>query len=220
MPDKLPEWVKTKEDYSKWKQEWEEGKHREESRPQKRNKGNSLKIFLIGAVIVAGFLYFIIPILSLPDYKVSKNGIGGVLPSAQQNNSLPPFNIMGRDIASVSILVSENTTEKEFENLVYGFQAARKLNTLSKLIPATTPGGSRGDYGIVWIFIFSERAWADIADLKRFINANIKQIDNKIFYADYVDHIKAVYYYTWSFEEGSIGYSDETNRSKYYKKLF
>lgn len=140
------------------------------------------------------------------------------LPTPQGRPTIPSFKVAGRDSTALSIAVPPDTTEAQLAALVNNFRAARMNGTLAKLIPATTPKGSRGPHGIVMIFVFSDPAWATSERLHAFINnprtSGISSSDKT-----FGQKIRAYYYYTalGPHEIGSIGHEDYTST---YKRLF
>jgi hypothetical protein len=134
---------------------------------------------------------------------------------------LPPFKVVGKDKSAISILVPPQTTQGQLKALIYEFRNARKENTLSKMKPAITT--ARGNYRIVWIFVFSEPSWASIDKLKKFISVSLLSPSDIEFSKEYSQHIRAEYYYAYGTEEyGTIGYKDDITSTctKDYKKLF
>src|SRR5437764_7513764 len=65
----------------------------------------------------------------------------------QGRPTIPSFKVAGRDSTALSIVVPPDTTEAQLVTLVNNFRAARMNGTLAKLIPATTPKGSRSGLG-------------------------------------------------------------------------
>lgn len=135
-------------------------------------------------------------------------------------SNIPKFKVVAQDKTALSILVPQNTTAAQLKALIHELRTARKSNTLSKMIPATTRGGQLGDYAIVWIFVFSEPDWATGDKLQRFIKSSLRSSTDKQFDKEYVKHIRAEYYYAPSEEYGNLGYDDGIVRSPNYQKLF
>jgi hypothetical protein len=92
------------------------------------------------------------------------------------------------------------------------------------MIPATTKGGSLGDYGCVWIFVFSESDWAKADRLEKFLSLSERGSDESYrkHGMEYAKHIKAEYYYTGlsNDEYGRLGYDDGDIHSPNSEKLF
>ena len=140
--------------------------------------------------------------------------------SAIAASSLPQFEVVGRDKTTLSIVVPRNTTSEQLQALILQFRAARKSNSLSTMIPATTPGGQLGDYAIIWVLVLTDRGWASTDNLQRFINSGAESATDKKHDKKYVKHIKAEYFYSQSEEYGNLGYDDGAYESPNYKKLF
>jgi hypothetical protein len=62
---------------------------------------------------------------------------------------------------SFALLVPEGTSNEQLKALVLALRQARRENRLSELLPPTTPRGSKGPYGIVVVYVYSEPEWAD-----------------------------------------------------------
>jgi hypothetical protein len=138
---------------------------------------------------------------------------------------LPSFKIVGKikPGIGIAILVSSETTDDELKLLINEFRKARTENTLSRMIPPTTPGGPKGDYFSVWIYVFTEASWASTERLKKFVNASAYSKSDLKYSREYAHHIRAEYYFLQGESEyGILGYEDETGsyRSKNYMKLF
>lgn len=135
---------------------------------------------------------------------------------------LPKFKVVAQDLTTLTILVSKDIKNDQLETLISGFRTARERNILSRFIPATTKGGIKGDYAIIWIFVFSEPDWSTADKLKRFINMSALSETDKQFEKEYTKHIKAEYYYSdlVGDEYGSLGYDDGVITAPNYKKLF
>lgn len=115
---------------------------------------------------------------------------------------------------SLAYIVPENTSRDELKKLINEFRSAREGKYLDKMIPATTPGGALGDYGIVWILVFSDKSWGSWANLKAYTNG--KNVDKEL-----IKHIRAEYYYgTSEAEYGNLGCRDEKALSPEYENLF
>jgi hypothetical protein len=159
-----------------------------------------------------------VPSVTTPnlEYNLSQDD----LKAAQQ---LPTYKVIGKDFTSFAILVSPTTTDDQLTLLINQFRKARTENTFSTMIPPTTPGGAKGDYFGVWVFVFTESEWASTDRLKKFISASITSKSDMKYSGEYAQHIRAEYfYYQGQSEYGTIGYEDEFPhyRSKNFKKLF
>jgi len=83
--------------------------------------------------------------------------IAGMQRSTSPTVQLPSFQVIGRDLTALSLLVPKDTTDEQLAQLIYAFRQARKENRLGRMgIPSTTRGGKYGDYAIVVIYVFTE----------------------------------------------------------------
>jgi len=132
--------------------------------------------------------------------------------------SLPRYEIAGTTTSTVGIAVAKNTTRQQLTELVHEFRKARMTNTFNKLIPPTTPRGSKGPYFVVTVYILDDATYGTGVNLDRFTLAS----NADPFAKEFADHILAYYYYTQlsNYEEGSLGYSDSQTTTGNYKKLF
>ena len=148
------------------------------------------------------------------------------------SQDIPEFKVIGQYKTALSLLVPPSTKKDQLKKLVYAFKEARQNNTLSKMIPPTTPGGIKGQYAIIQIFIFSEPKWATEEILKKYLGANPPLVysdrykkKSEKFVKQVTLHVRA-YYWANPFgqEEGSIGISTEIGYKKVitpnYEKLF
>ncbi len=148
------------------------------------------------------------------------------------SQNLPEFKVIGQYKTALSLLVPSSTTKDQLKKLVYAFKEAKQNNTIGQMIPPTTPGGIKGQYAIIQIFIFDEPKWATEEVLKNYLGANPPLVYSNAYkkkYEKFVQqgsrHIKAYY---WANpigqEEGSIGTSTEIGNIKIitpnYEKLF
>lgn len=154
---------------------------------------------------------------------------------------IPKFRVVAQNGPDLALLVPQNTTTEQLKALIFEFRAARKGNTLSKMIPPTTPGQRvwikekrsyiSSDYLSVWIFVFSEPDWATLDRFNRFLDSNIYSAADQQFNKEYLKHIRAQYYWSLtsnSEDSGNLGFDDDLVgvcsgdhvRSPDYQKLF
>jgi len=146
-----------------------------------------------------------------------------VLPAlgrAAQN--IPKIQVVWRSGIIVSVLVASNTTSDQLKSLINEFRKARITSSLTKYIPATTPGIKGNPYSQVIIFVFSDPKWATENEYKKYERASMRSQAGKIIAKTYLNHIRASY--EWNMldgkEYGSLGYDEGGTRSTSYKKLF
>ena len=133
---------------------------------------------------------------------------------------LMPFKVAAQAGPAIALLVARNASDDDLTKLVRAIQKARSDGTLDKLIPATTPRGSRGPYAIVNLFVMSDPQWATEGRLKQFVNSSSELSD---FDREFGKRILAYYFYTslGNDEEGSLGFATETHKyTGKYAKLF
>jgi len=124
--------------------------------------------------------------------------------AADKNIDIPKFKVTGRYANVVNVLVQKNTSDDEIKSLIIRFREARASNTLRNLnIPPTTPGGSKGPYGTIQIFVFSEPEWTDMNRYKR--------TEKDLAYAKiWNKHVRG--YYFWGIygqELGTVGFKED-----------
>jgi hypothetical protein len=148
------------------------------------------------------------------------------------SQDIPEFKVIGQYKTALSLLVPPSTKKDQLIKLVYAFKEAKQNNTLSKMIPPTTPGGIKGKYAIIQIFIFNEPKWATEEILKKYLGGDSPLVYSDGYKKKYERFVKQVtlhiraYYWANPLgqEEGSIGTSTEIGGKKLitpnYKKLF
>ena len=137
---------------------------------------------------------------------------------ARGADELPQFKVTGRHRTALALLVPKETTSGQLKALILALRTARQEKRLDKLIPATTPGGAAGSYGVVVVWVYSEPEWATSAALER---CNLASWNTPT-YVECGRHVRAYYYYgVGTPEEGSIGYAEGKHiYTKVYEKLF
>ena len=130
----------------------------------------------------------------------------------------PPFKVTARYLTNLALVVPKQTSNEQLKTLVLTLQKARRENKLGQILPPTTPGGSKGSYGIVVVYVYSEPEWATVAALQKCINVPA----DTVLAVECDRHIRAYYFYTslTGEEEGSVGYAEGKVRTKDYQKLF
>lgn len=134
------------------------------------------------------------------------------------SDKLPSFKIGGKDTSTVAIVVPKKTNVDDISAFVYELQNARKNGSFKLLIPPTTPGGIKGDYHIVIVYIMNNSNLATSESIHKFTYSGSNDSYNQIFGKG----ILGYYYFNSENgeESGCIGFSDSTFTSDNYKKLF
>ena len=131
----------------------------------------------------------------------------------------PPFKVTAQYRTNLALLVPRETSNEQLKALVLTLRKARRDNRLDQLLPPTTPGGSKGPYGIVVVYVYSEPDWATVGALQKCVNASA----NTPLYDECGRHVRAHYFYAAQpgNEEGSVGYAEGKRvYTKDYQKLF
>jgi hypothetical protein len=119
----------------------------------------------------------------------------------------------------VVLLVPPSATESDLANLVNLLHEAKKSGSFGKFFPPTTPGGSKGPYAAVEVFVMSDAAWATLAHVNAFMDGNGSEASQR----EFARRVRAFYLSPLTGKEvGSIGYEDQDLRYKTpnYKQLF
>ena len=147
--------------------------------------------------------------------------VGGNIASGA-SDGLPPFKVTAQHRTVLALLVPRETTNEQLKTLILTLRKARRENSLAQLLPPTTPGGSKGPYGIVVVYVYSEPEWATAGALQKCTNASA----NTPLYVECGRHVRAHYFYaaaaaTSEHEEGMVGYAEGKRvYTKDYQKLF
>src|SRR4051812_45755658 len=83
---------------------------------------------------------------------------------------LPAFKVAAQETTAVVLLVAPSTTDSGLTDLLNALRDARRSGTLQKLIPPTTPRGTKGRYAVVMLFVMSDPTYATRARLTAFVN--------------------------------------------------
>lgn len=217
----MAQW-QNKEEYEKWKAgQLKKGKEELETQ---RNKeailqpsavaGKSLGISTVTKVGIAFIITVVLFVwIGSSINKGGNSGSESINKSYTIGKNLPQFKITGYVTSGLVLLVPPDTSNDQLRTLINEFRSARANNALPMLIPPTTKGGAAGDYGVVWIFVFSEEQWATRNNVLAYTTS--KTVDQEI-----VNHIRAEYYYGAGTEYGNLGCRDEKDKSPFYEYIF
>ena len=140
---------------------------------------------------------------------------------APAHGGVIPFKVAAQSGTAMVLLVDRTSTDEDLTRLVRAVQKARAEGTLPDLIPPTTPGGSRGPYAVINLFVMSDPQWATAARLNSFINPSSAGISTSE--REFGKRVLAYYFFTslGNEEEGSLGYASEDHKyTAKYVKLF
>lgn len=132
------------------------------------------------------------------------------------------------DMNAVGLVVPAQATDSQIVALLKRLRDSRLDGTLSKHLPATTPGHKLGDHAIADIFIFSDKQFADpntIRTLARGAHAPGTLYPNAIPFEVAMEQVRGHYRIdlndTGSPDNGSLGFADESGvHSKHYRRIF
>jgi hypothetical protein len=127
------------------------------------------------------------------------------------------------DTITYAVLVPKSINREQLKSLIFEFRKAREEGSLSKMIPSTTLLDNLNvDINGAAIYVFSEPGWATESKFKRWMESSLSGAEAKVSDKQYVDHIKAYYFYSspLGVEEGSIGFSGKGVKSSDYESLF
>lgn len=176
------------------------------------------------ATVRAFAVGFLLALLLAPFETVVVDGQQARLASTPQTPSAPqviPFREAGRWQGNVGVVVAPNATDEQLVALISALRKARMDGTLSPKIAPTTPGGQRGSFGYLLVFVFSDTKWATSKMIQAFMN------EEPAIEKDFGAHVLASYYYTEGAsaankqDTGSIGLEMLGRRfTTKYRRLF
>lgn len=132
------------------------------------------------------------------------------------------------ELNAVGILVPPEATESQIAGLLKRLRAARLNETLSTLIPPTTPGHKLGENAIADIYVFSDKQYARtevISVLARGAHAPGELYPQAVPFEVAMEHVRGHYRIdlndTGHPDQASIGFADESGvHSKTHRLLF
>lgn len=158
------------------------------------------------------------PVQPLPEASYSDD----VVPVFSTSATIPELNI-------VNLLVPPATTDSQVGALLHHLKSARLKNTLTDLLPATTPGDELGDFAIAEIYVFSDSKHS-IAQttqvLSRGAHAPSTIYGETIPYEVAMEQVRGHYsinlHNPTTPDTGSLGFGEEETGvySKGYQKIF
>ena len=132
------------------------------------------------------------------------------------------------DVNAISIVVPVQATNSQIVGLLKRFRDARLSNTLSNLLPPTTPGHQLGDHALADIYIFSDPKYAQpdaVRVLARGAHAPGELYPRAIPFEDAMEQVRGHYrinlHDTGQPDIASLGFADESGvHSKHYRRIF
>ena len=133
-----------------------------------------------------------------------------------------------KEFNAIGVLVPEQATDSQVAGLLKQFRQARLANTLTTLLPPTTPKHKLGEHAVADIFIFSDGKFAKadaLGVLSRGAHAPGELYPSAVPFEIAMEHVRGHYRIdlndTGHPDKGSIGFADESGvHSKHYRALF
>jgi hypothetical protein len=132
------------------------------------------------------------------------------------------------DVNAISVVVPPQATTSQVTGLLRRFRDARLANSLSDLLPPTTPGHTLGSHAIADIYVFSDAQYAGpeaIRVLARGAHAPGELYPQAIPFEVAMEQVRGHYRIdlndTGNPDRASLGFADESGiHSKYHRRLF
>jgi hypothetical protein len=187
--------------------------------------------FVVVLAVIAGLWLFMW--LFVPNPK-SRQGTIPEVPSTAPSDEAEAAPIIFRvattvpDMNAVGVLVPAQATTSQIAGLLKRFRDARLANTLTNMLPATTPGHKLGSHAVAEIFVFSDPQYAStdaIKVLARGAHAPGELYPQAIPFEVAMEHVRGHYRIdlnnTAKPDTASLGFADESGvHSRHYRLIF
>jgi hypothetical protein len=135
--------------------------------------------------------------------------------------TVPEFN-------AITVLVPPQATESQVIGLLKRFRDARLANTLTNMLPATTPGHKLGEHAVAEVFVFSDPQYARpeaVSVLARGAHAPGDLYPQAVQFEVAMEHVRGHYRIdlndTGHPDQASLGFADESGvHSRNFRRLF
>jgi hypothetical protein len=132
------------------------------------------------------------------------------------------------EVNAVSLTVPPQATDSQVIGLLKRFRQARLANTLSTMLPSTTPGHKLGEHAIADIYVFSDPTYAApeaLRVLARGAHAPGELYPQAIPFEVAMEQVRGHYRIDLNDpgnpDVGSLGFADESGvHSKHYRRIF
>jgi hypothetical protein len=206
----------------------------DEQNPYQEGKRAGAHPLLVFFGIILG-LWLLIAVF-LPNPKKDRQGAvpenpENVQKSAEEPDAAPVMyrvEATAPDVNAISVVVPPQATTSQIIGLLKRFRDARIHNTLSDLLPPTTPGHKLGPHAIADIYIFSDPAYAApdaVRVLARGAHVPGELYPQAIPFEVAMEQVRGHYRIdlndTGNPDRASVGFADESGvHSKHYRRLF
>jgi hypothetical protein len=200
---------------------------------QEGKRAGAHPLVVIFGVIIA--LWLLITIF-MPNPRKDKQGTVPENPEAVQQateeHDVAPvmFRVAATvpDVNAIGVLVPAEATTSQIIGLLKRFRQARLVNTLSELLPSTTPGHKLGPHAVADIYVFSDPQYATpdaIRVLARGAHAPGELYPQAIPFETAMEQVRGHYRIdlndTGNPDRGSVGFADESGiHSKHHRRIF
>jgi len=135
--------------------------------------------------------------------------------------TVPEFNV-------ISVVVPPQATDSQVIGLLKRFREARLANTLTNMLPATTPGHKLGSHAVADIYIFSDLQYARpeaVSVLARGAHAPGELYPQAIQFEVAMEQVRGHYRIDMNDagnpDQASLGFADESGvHSRNYRRIF
>jgi hypothetical protein len=187
--------------------------------------------FVVIIGVIAGIWLFLW--LLVPDPK-SKQGTVPEVPSATTAEEADAAPVIFRvaqtvpDMNAIGVLVPPQATNSQIVGLLKRFRDGRLANTLSNMLPPTTPGHKLGNHAVADIFVFSDPQYAGAEAIKvlaRGAHAPGELYPRAIPFEVAMEKVRGHYRIdlnnTAKPDTASLGFADESGvHSRHYRLIF
>jgi len=187
--------------------------------------------FVVIIGVIAGLWLFIW--MFVPNPK-SRQGVVPEAPQTQSGDEAEGAPVIFRvavtvpEVNAVAVLVPAQATTSQIVGLLKRFRDARLANTLTKMLPASSPGHSLGEHALADIYIFSNPKYANAEALKvltRGAHAPGELYPKAIPFEEAMEQVRGHYridlHNTAKPDTGSVGFADESGvHSRHYRLIF
>jgi hypothetical protein len=187
--------------------------------------------FVVILGVIAGLWLFIW--MFVPNPK-SRQGIVPEAPQPRSGDEAEAAPVIFRvavtvpDVNAIAVLVPAQATTSQVVGLLKRFRDARLGNTLTKMLPASSPGHSLGEHALADIYVFSDPKYANAEAVKvltRGAHAPGELYPKAIPFEEAMEQVRGHYridlHNTAKPDTGSVGFADESGvHSKHYRLIF
>ena len=132
------------------------------------------------------------------------------------------------EVNAISIVVPPQATESQVIGLLRRFREARLADTLSHMLPPTTPDHKLGNFSVADIYVFSDSEYArpeSVAVLARGAHAPGELYPSAVQFEVAMEHVRGHYRIDMNDssapDKGSLGFADESGvHSRNFRRIF